>query len=183
VGVQLSESFTIQAPVDQVWDYFQDPQRVAKCVPGADLDQVVNQNHFKGGVKVKMGPVGLKFKGELQVTERNEASKRVVMKAKGAAEGGKGQAEASVTAQLQGSGDTTTVRLDQDINLTGAAAQYGRGMMSDVLSVLIKQFSQCVQSDLSGKGPTAKSSMGGMGLMAGSTKAGLKRIFGGGKKE
>jgi len=179
--MQLQNSFTVNAPVDQVWDYFQDTQRVANCVPGAELDQVVNQNHFKGMVKVKAGPINLAFKGELQITERNAAAKRVVMKGKGNEARGKGNAEVTATAQLSGSGGSTNVTITQDVTMSGAVAQMGRGAMADVTAVLIQQFAKCVEADLQGKGGSGPKAISGVGLMAGATKQGMKRIFGGKK--
>jgi uncharacterized protein len=181
VGVQLTDSFTIAAPVDKVWDYFKDPQRVAKCVPGANLDQVISPTHFKGGVKIKMGPVSLEFKGEVKIVDRNDGAKRIVLKASGAEAKGKGQAEMTATAQVSGSQTSTNVTITQDITMSGAVAQYGRGMMGDVTKVLLGQVGKCIQGDLQGKGAAAASSLGGMGLMAASTKVGIKRIFGGKK--
>jgi carbon monoxide dehydrogenase subunit G len=181
--MQLQNSFSVSAPIDQVWDYFKDTQRVANCVPGADLDQVINPNHFKGKVKIKAGPINLAFKGELQITDRNEGAKRVVMKAKGNEERGKGNAEVQATAQLSGGGGSTSVTITQDITMSGAVAQMGRGAMSDVTAVLIQQFGKCIEADLAGKGGTGPKSISGMGLMAGATKQGLKRVFGGGGKK
>lgn len=182
MGIQLQNDFTVPAPVDQVWAYFNDPNKVAPCLPGAELTQVVDQNNFKGRVKIKMGPVSLSFAGTLQVLSRNEASHTVVMKGVGGEEKGKGQAEANVTAQLQGSGDSTTVKITQDITMSGAVAQYGRGMMSDVTTVLMNQFAKCLSDQIQGKGGGVPKAASGFGIAAQSTKVGLKRMFGGGNK-
>lgn len=181
MGIQLQNEFTVPAPINQVWDYFNDPQRVAQCVPGAELDQVVDQNNYKGRVRIKMGPVSLSFKGTLQVLSRNQASHTVTMKGVGGEEKGKGQAEAMVTAVLSGSGDSTNVRITQDINMSGAVAQYGRGMMSDVTTVLVNQMAKCMSNAVMGKGGAAPKAASGFGIAAQSTAVGLKRIFGGKK--
>jgi carbon monoxide dehydrogenase subunit G len=183
VGIQLTNEFTVPAPINEVWDFFQDPQKVAPCVPGAELNEIVDQNNYKGRVKVKMGPVSLSFKGTLQVLSRNQASHTITMKGVGGEEKGKGQAEAMVTAQLSGAGDSTNVRINQDINMSGAVAQYGRGMMSDVTTVLMNQFAKCLAGAIKGGGKAgAPKAASGFGIAAQSTAVGLKRIFGGGKK-
>ena len=183
MGIQLQNEFTVPAPINEVWNFFQDPQKVAPCVPGAELNEIVDQNNYKGRVKVKMGPVSLSFKGTLTVLSRNQASHTITMKGVGGEEKGKGQAEAMVTAQMSGSGDSTQVRINQDINMSGAVAQYGRGMMSDVTTVLVNQMAKCLAGAIKGGGkagpPKAAS---GFGIAAQSTAVGLKRIFGGGKK-
>lgn len=180
MGVQLVNEFTVPAPVEQVWNYFDDPHKVAPCLPGAELTQVIDANNYKGRVKIKMGPVSLSFAGTMKVVSKNPGSHTVVMKASGGEEKGKGQAEADVTAQMTGSGDSTQVKITQDITMSGAVAQYGRGMMSDVTTVLMNQFAKCLADALQGKKVTAKSASG-FGIAAQSTKVGLKRIFGGGK--
>ena len=183
MGIQLQNDFTVPAPVDEVWAYFNDPQKVAQCVPGAELDQVVDQNNYKGRVRIKMGPVSLAFKGTLQVLSRNQASHTVTMKGVGGEEKGKGQAEAMVTAVLTSSGpNATQVKINQDINMSGAVTQYGRGMMSDVTTVLVNQMAKCMANAVQGKAGGAPKAASGFGIAAQSTAVGLKRIFGGGKK-
>jgi carbon monoxide dehydrogenase subunit G len=182
VGIQLQNDFTVAAPVNDVWNYFNDPQKVAPCLPGAELTQVVDQNNFKGRVKIKMGPVSLSFAGTLQVLSRNQASHTVIMKGVGGEEKGKGQAEANVTATLTGSGNSTTVKIVQDITMSGAVAQYGRGMMGDVTTALMNQFAKCLSNALQGKGVSAPKAASGFGIAAQSTAIGMKRLFGGGKK-
>lgn len=182
MGIQLQNDFTVPAPVNDVWAYFNDPQKVAPCLPGAELTEVVDPNNFKGRVKIKMGPVSLSFKGTLQVLSRNQASHTVTMKGVGGEEKGKGQAEANVTAVLTGSGNSTTVKINQDITMSGAVAQYGRGMMGDVVTVMMNQFAKCLGNALQGKGVSAPKAASGFGIMAQSTAVGMKRMFGGGKK-
>jgi carbon monoxide dehydrogenase subunit G len=146
--VQINSEFTVAAPIQEVWNYMLDVQRVAPCMPGAELTQVVNDRQFKGRVKVKMGPVALAFAGTINMIERNDAAHRVVMKASGAEEKGKGQAEATVTSFMQPEGNGTRVVVQQDITMSGAVAQYGARMIQDATNVLMKQFVSCMQADL-----------------------------------
>jgi uncharacterized protein len=114
---------------------------VAACLPSAELTEDLGDDTYKGKVAVRMGPVRLQFAGTADITERNEAAKRVVVRASGADEKGRGQASMVVTATLARAGRGTSVGVTQDLQLSGAAAQYGRGMITDVTAVLMRDFS------------------------------------------
>jgi uncharacterized protein len=137
----IKNDFEVAAPVDKVWQFFQDIPQVAACLPGTELTDDLGDDKYKGRVAVRMGPVRLQFAGEADITERNEAAKRVVVNASGAEEKGRGQASMVVTAVLAQAGRGTKVSVTQDLQLSGAAAQYGRGMISDVSAVLMRDFS------------------------------------------
>jgi carbon monoxide dehydrogenase subunit G len=135
-----------------------------------------------------MGPLKLAFSGVIDILEKNDGAHRVVMKATGSEEKGKGQASATVTSSMQQAGGGTRVMLSQDIQMTGAIAQYGRGMMQDVIGSLMKQFANCAAGDIarpgSGKaGGGAPKAMSGFSLMLISAKAFFKNIFKFGKKK
>lgn len=186
MGVVIDNEFTIPAPVDTVWKYMNDFNRVAKCMPGAEIISATDRQ-VKGRVKVSMGPLKLAFGGVIDIQEKNEGAHRVVMVATGAEEKGKGQASAKVTSTMVAAGGGTTVRLNQDINMTGAIAQYGRGMMVDVVGALMKQFAACAAADIKGgsagkAGGKAPKSMSGFSLMLLSAKAFFKNLFKFGKK-
>jgi uncharacterized protein len=137
----IKNDFEVAAPVDKVWQFFQDIPQVASCLPGTELTDDLGDDKYKGRVAVRMGPVRLQFAGEADITERNEAAKRLVVNATGAEEKGRGQASMVVTAVLAPAGRGTKVSVAQDLQLSGAAAQYGRGMISDVSAVLMRDFS------------------------------------------
>jgi hypothetical protein len=141
----IKSDFEVAEPVDTVWRYFEDIPAVAACLPGAELTDDLGDGKFKGRVAVRMGPVKLRFAGTAHITERDEPAKRIVVQASGAEEKGKGQAEMLVTATLEQSGRGTKVAVTQDLQLSGAAAQYGRGMISDVTAVLMRDFSTNLQ--------------------------------------
>ena len=180
----IDNEFTIPAPVDQVWKYMNDFPRVARCMPGAEI-QSATDRQVKGRVKISMGPLKLAFGGVIDILEKNDGAHRVVLKATGSEEKGKGQAEAKVTSTMVSAGGGTLVRLSQDIQMSGAIAQYGRGMMADVIGALMKQFASCAASDISrgGKGIStggakAPKSMSGFSLMLISLKAFFKNLPG-----
>jgi carbon monoxide dehydrogenase subunit G len=137
----IKNDFEVAAPVDKVWQFFQDIPQVAGCLPGTELTEDLGGDKYKGRVAVRMGPVRLQFAGTADITERDEAAKRVVVHAAGAEERGRGQASMVVTAVLAPADRGTKVSVTQDLQLSGAAAQYGRGMISDVTAVLMRDFS------------------------------------------
>ena len=113
---------------------------MATCLPGTELTENLGNDKYAGRVAVRMGPVRLQFAGTADITERDEAARRIVVHATGAEEKGRGQASKVVTATLTRAGRGTRVDVSQDLQLAGAAAQYGRGMISDVTSVLMHDF-------------------------------------------
>jgi carbon monoxide dehydrogenase subunit G len=141
----IKNDFEVAEPVDKVWQFFDNIPQVAACLPGAELTEDLGDNRYKGRVAVRMGPVRLSFAGTADITERDDAGKRIVVHASGADEKGRGQASMIVTATLVRSGRGTKVAVTQDLQLSGAAAQYGRGMISDVTAVLMRDFSTTMQ--------------------------------------
>jgi uncharacterized protein len=137
----IKNDFEVAAPVEKVWEFFGDIPQVAACLPGTELTDDLGGDKYQGKVAIRMGPVRLQFAGDAEITERDEDGKRVVVHASGADERGRGQASMDVTATLASSGRGTKVSVTQDLQLSGAAAQYGRGMISDVTSVLMRDFS------------------------------------------
>jgi len=141
----IKNEFEVAEPVEKVWQFFENIPQVAACLPGAKLTDDLGDESYKGTVAVRMGPVRLQFAGTADITERDEAAKRVVVHAAGADEKGRGQAAMVVTATLTRAGRGTKVAVAQDLQLSGAAAQYGRGMISDVSSVLMRDFATNMQ--------------------------------------
>jgi carbon monoxide dehydrogenase subunit G len=141
----IKNEFEVAEPVEKVWQFFENIPQVAACLPGAELTEDLGDDKYKGKVAVRMGPVRLQFAGTADITERDEAAKRVVVHASGADEKGRGQASMVVTATLARAGRGTKVGVTQDLQLSGAAAQYGRGMIADVTAVLMRDFSSNMQ--------------------------------------
>ena len=141
----IKNDFEVAEPVDKVWQFFDNIPQVAACLPGAELTDDLGDGKYKGRVAIRMGPVRLQFAGTAEITERDEAARRVVVHAAGAEEKGRGQASMVVTAALSRVSGGTKVDVTQDLQLAGAAAQYGRGMISDVTSVLMRDFSANMQ--------------------------------------
>src|ERR1700689_1606173 len=153
----IKQDFEVAKPLAKVWEFFGDIPRVASCLPGAMLTENLGDDKYGGQVAVRMGPVKLQFAGTAQITERDEAAKRLVLHATGAEQRGRGQAAMDVTATLTQAGRGTKVAVTQDLQLSGAAAQYGRGMISDVTAVLMRDFSANLASQIAAadRGETA----------------------------
>ena len=147
--MQLEHSFTVPAAIDDAWKVLLDIERVAPCMPGAALE-TVHGDDFTGTVKVKLGPIGLTYKGKASFVEKDEATHRAVIKAQGRDSRGNGTASATVTATLTAEGDSTKVEVTTDLDITGKPAQFGRGVMLDVGNKLIGQFADCLAGKLGG---------------------------------
>jgi carbon monoxide dehydrogenase subunit G len=179
----IKNDFEVAQPADKVWRFFDDIPQVAACLPGAELTDDLGEEQYKGRVSVRMGPVSLQFAGTADITERDDTAKRIVVNATGAEEKGKGQASMVVTATLVQSGAGTKVAVVQDLQVSGAAAQYGRGMISDVTSVLMRNFAVNLQDGISraerGEKPVAQHTAPAKGFTIGlqATLMALKRVF------
>ncbi|MFM7599055.1 MAG: SRPBCC family protein [Actinomycetota bacterium] len=136
----ITQSFDIDQPVDKVWEFFDDVPLVAACVPGADLTNKIADDHYQGDVVISAGPVKLEFTGELKITSRDEVKKALVLDGVGADKKGRGNASTVLDVTLQPMGGASTrVDIAMDLQISGAAAQYGRGLVQDVTGVLIDQ--------------------------------------------
>jgi len=178
----ISNDFEVAQPVAKVWEFFGDIPRVAACLPGAQLTESLGDDRYGGRVAVRMGPVRLQFAGTAEITERDDAAKRIAVHATGAEERGRGQASMTVTATLTTIGHGTKVAVTQDLQLAGAAAQYGRGMISDVTAVLMRDFSANMASQIAAgeRGETAQAAAapaGGLAIGLRAALMALRRVF------
>ena len=187
--MQIENEFTVSAPTDALWAYLLDVERIAPCMPGAELTETIDDRTWKGTVRAKFGPVSMSFAGTVSMEERDDAAHRVVLTAKGMEQKGKGAANASVTSWLEPGADpgSTTVKMQADITLTGAAAQMSRGLLPEVSKKLTQQFADCLQAGMVAEAPppaTSAEPVGGVGLGLSAlwaTIAGFfRRLFGGG---
>ena len=141
----ITSDFEVAEPVDKVWKFFDDIPQVASCLPGAELTKDLGDDKYEGKVAIRMGPVRMQFNGTADIVERDDAAKKIVVDAAGADEKGRGQAAMKVSATLSAKGRATLVAVTQDLQLSGAAAQYGRGMISDVSAILMRDFALSMQ--------------------------------------
>jgi hypothetical protein len=145
--MQITDEFRVDVPVDQAWSVLRDVERIAPCMPGAQL-QEVEGDQYRGIVKVKVGPITAQYKGVARIVEEDEAAHKMVIRAEGRDTRGQGNAAATVTATLAADGDATVVGIDTDLQVTGKVAQFGRGVMADVSSKLLGQFVACLHDNV-----------------------------------
>jgi carbon monoxide dehydrogenase subunit G len=140
----------------------QDVERIAPCMPGAELTEVVDEKTWKGKVHVKFGPVQMAFSGTVVMEEKDDVAYRATLSAKGTEQRGKGAANAKVESWLDPAGENgTTVHIRSDITITGAAAQLSRGLLPEVSKLLTKQFADCLESTLNEEASAAEPSTAG----------------------
>jgi len=137
--VELNNDFEVAAPIDRVWDVLTDVERIAPCLPGAQL-QEIEGDEFRGVVKVKVGPITAQYKGAASFVERDDVGHRAVLRAEGRDTRGAGNAAADITAQLEAVDGGTRVTVATALTVTGKVAQFGRGVMADVSRKLMGQF-------------------------------------------
>ena len=142
--MEIENEFTVPAPIDHVWAYLLDVERVAPCMPGAELTEIVDDTTWKGKVNMKLGPVSLSFAGTVTMQDRDDQAHRIVLAAKGMEQKGKGAANASVTSWLEDGQGETHVKMQADIHLTGTVAQLSRGLLPEVSRKLTQQFADCL---------------------------------------
>jgi uncharacterized protein len=146
--MQIENEFTVPGPIDEVWLHLLDVERVAPCMPGAELTESVDERTWKGKVNMRLGPVSLSFAGIVTMEDRDDAAHRVVLRAKGMEQKGKGAANASVTSWLETGENATTVRMVADVQLTGSVAQLSRGLLPEVSRKLTREFAECLRTSM-----------------------------------
>jgi carbon monoxide dehydrogenase subunit G len=146
--VLIENSFSVPAHVDHVWAYLLDVERVAPCMPGAELTETVDDRTWKGKVNMKLGPVSLSFAGTVTMQERDDDARRVVLAARGMEQRGKGAANATVTSWLEPGEGSTDVKMEAEIHLTGTVAQLSRGLLPEVSRKLTAEFAECLRASM-----------------------------------
>ena len=136
----LNHTFTVNVPVAEAWNVLTNVERIAPCLPGAQLQEVEGET-YRGVVKVKVGPIQAQFKGQASFVEKDDTNYKAVLKGEGRDTTGKGNASALITAQLTAvDAGSTRVDVNTDLSITGKVAQFGRGAMADVSDKLLGQF-------------------------------------------
>ncbi len=141
--MDLDHQFEIPADLDTTWPILLDIPRIAPCLPGAELTEIIGPRHFKGTAKIKIGPIALQFAGEAEIVEIDDKNHSASIVARGADAKGRGNAQANITFKAtREDGGQTRVTVHSDINLTGAIAQYGRasGLIDEIAKQLISDF-------------------------------------------
>lgn len=138
--MDLHHEFTVAVPASDAWRILTDLERLAPCLPGAQLTEVEGEV-YRGQVKVKVGPILAQFKGQASFVSRDDDRFLASLKAEGRDTGGKGNASATITARLEPvSASSAKCTVDTQLNISGKVAQFGRGALADVSDKLLLQF-------------------------------------------
>jgi len=154
--MNLHHEFEVAVDVRDAWPAFLDMPRIAPCMPGAEVTEVIDERHVKGEARVKVGPVSLRFAGVGEMTEIDDGNRSAVLAARGSDAKGRGNADADVRFSLHDAGENLTrVEVHTTLNLTGSVAQYGRasGLVDEIANQLIADFVECLERELARPGP------------------------------
>jgi len=151
--MKLENEFTVPAPVEAAWDVLLDVERVAPCLPGAALEGGTD-GEFDGTMTIKIGPITTRYKGTVKIEEADETARRVAMRAQTKDARGQGTAAATITSTMEETSEGTKVHVETDMRITGAAAQFGRGVMQDVSAKMMKRFADCLAAEIGGGAET-----------------------------
>jgi carbon monoxide dehydrogenase subunit G len=150
--MEFHNEFDVKAPLDEVWDTMLDVERVAPCVPGAQVLERTGEDAYKVGIKVKVGPVSMQYRGAVEITDKDPSSHMAQMTAKAREARGQGTANANVRMSLSGNGDLTHGTINTEVQLSGRAAAMGQGVIKDVSARIVDQFAANLAEMLGGGG-------------------------------
>jgi carbon monoxide dehydrogenase subunit G len=152
--MKLENEFTVPAPLDQAWAVLLDVERVAPCLPGASVEPGGEDGEFAGTMTIKIGPITSRYKGTVTIESADEDARVAVMRAQAKDARGQGTASATITSSMEEVAEGTRVRVETDLRVTGPAAQFGRGVMQDVSAKLMRQFAECLASEIVSAAPS-----------------------------
>jgi uncharacterized protein len=155
--MELKNEFRVSVPIDVAWAVLTDLERIAPCMPGAELEEVEG-DEYRGIVKVKVGPISAQYKGTARFVEKDDAQHRAVLRAEGRDTRGQGNASATVVATATPDGGGTVVSIDTDLSITGKVAQFGRSIMGDVSTKMLGEFAERLEANVRAESSPTKPS-------------------------
>jgi len=187
----ISKNFEVNEPIEKVWAYLIDPEKIVVCVPGASLREKIDDRNYKGGVTLKFGPVKASYDGDINFAEIDEASRKMTLKGRGLDTKGKGSADMLMQSSLQSTATGTSVDCSMQISIVGKLAQFGARLINDVSDELFNQFVSNFQAklaaDATGEETVAApagegdNSLNAFSLLINLIKNWLSKLFGGAK--
>src|SRR3954454_19304263 len=150
--MKFENTFSVDAPIDEVYAALLDVERVAPCVPGAEVLEQTGDDAYAVAIKVKVGPISMTYRGNVEVVERDDANHSAVIRARARETRGQGTADARVTMSLTHDGATTNGTMLADVQLAGRAAAMGRGVIQDVSGKIVSTFADNLEAMLAGGG-------------------------------
>jgi uncharacterized protein len=148
--MKLTNEFTVAAEPEAVWRTLLDMEGVAGCLPGATIEATDQENHYKGSMRLKIGPMTVSYQGTAKLSEVDDAARRAVISLSAREAKGQGTAMATITNLVEESDGGTRVRAETDLRITGAQARFGRGVMEDVAGRVLRDFSSCLERQVAG---------------------------------
>ncbi len=151
--MKLEQAFEVKAPIEQVWEALIDVERVAPCLPGAEITAAADDGTYSGNFQVKLGPTTAAYSGKLSMESLDESARRATMKASGRDKRGQGSANATIVSTMTATAGGTRVEVETDFTITGRLARFGRGgMMQDISNKLLGDFADCLRESLESEG-------------------------------
>ena len=150
--MRFQNEIEVAAPPDELFAFVSDVERVAPCLPGAAIDGR-DGDEYQGSMKVKVGPITGTYKGKMRFVERDEQARRAVMSARAAEVNGQGDAEATITTQIEQAGEgSSRITMDTDLQIRGRVAQFGRGAMEKISQRMFDEFARNLEQEMTGGG-------------------------------
>jgi carbon monoxide dehydrogenase subunit G len=175
--VKLENSFEVPVPPERAWALLMDVPRIIPCMPGATLDEAVDEGNWKATMAVKLGPISLSFKTDVKREEADEAARRAKLSARAREARGRGNASATIESSLTPQNGGTRVDIVTDLQLAGAVAQYGRGLVQDVSSQLVTQFANCLKAQLEARPEEAAAAIQAQARPVSGLRLGLRGLW------
>jgi uncharacterized protein len=178
--VKLTNEFTVAAEAETVWRALLDMEGVAGCLPGARVEATDQENHYRGSMRVKLGPMTVAYRGTATLSEVDQAARRAVISLSAREAKGQGTAMATITNVVEEFDGGTRVRAETDLKITGAQARFGRGVMEDVAGRVLGDFSSCLERQVTSPAeretPTGGDALDMGALLSGSKTARYARV-------
>jgi carbon monoxide dehydrogenase subunit G len=143
--VRIENGFTVALPPDRAFELLLDLERVAPCLPGAELRERREDGSYAVAVKVRLGPMRFTYDGSVSIAEQDATTRRAVLAGEAREIRGQGNASATIEMTVEPSGAGSSVRTAADLELTGRAAQMGHGMIATVAEQLLGEMARCIE--------------------------------------
>ena len=149
MALKIEKTFTVQEPVEKVWEFLSDPRKVAACVPGAHITEQVDDKTYKGAISVKVGPSVTDYRGDVQIVRMDAENHEIEILGKGQDVRGRGSASMKMTGKLRATPDGgTEVTSVSELNVVGILAQMGSRVITEVSNIMFTEFTKNLQARL-----------------------------------
>jgi uncharacterized protein len=175
--VRIDSSFEVPVAPERAWDLLMDVPRVIPCMPGATLTETIDDDNWKATMKVKLGPISLAFDTDVKREAADEAARLARLSARARESRGRGAATATIESSLVALDGGTRVDVATDLTLTGAVAQYGRGIVEDVSQQLVQSFAECLKAQLVAAPQEAEAAVAAQAAPVGGLRLGLGALW------